>query len=49
MDDCSTPFFLSKLFDLRKAGLGLSRKWQGITNYLKMKIPTRVTTIFLAY
>ena len=49
MDDCSTLFFISKLFDLRKAGLGSCRKWRRITNYWEMKIPTRVTTIFLAY
>ena len=49
MGDCSTLFFISKLFDLRKAGLGSCRKWQGITNNWEMKIPTRVTTIFLAY
>ena len=49
MDDCSTLFFISKLFDLRKAGLGSCRKWQGITNCWEMKIPTIVTTIFLAY
>ena len=48
MDDCSTLFFISKLFDLRKASLDSCRKWQGITNYWEMKIPTRVTTIFLA-
>ena len=49
MNDCSTLLFTSKLFDLRKAGLGSCRKLQGITNYREMKIPTRVTTIFLAY
>ena len=49
MDDCSTLFFINKLFDLWKAGLGSCRKWQGITNYWEMKIPTRVTTIFLAH
>ena len=47
MDDCSTLFFISKLFDLRKVGLGSCRKRQGITNYWEMKIPTRVTTISL--
>ena len=49
MDDFSTLFSISKIFDLRKAGLGACRKWQIITNYWEMKIPTRVTTIFLGY